>query len=269
MGKIITVASQKGGVGKTTTALNLAFGLSRLGGRTLIIDSDPQGGIAIASNLKKKTDRGLIDILKNECAPQDVVMYTRDGTLAVVGVGVLDPLDVVKLENEARRGNLGALVRALAEGFDYAIVDAPAGVGGIVTSMLGASDSVILAVHPRNLSLKTLPSFLKALKWTKRNFNPGLRLEGILLTMFDARNAAEAKALEEIKNVFPEEIFFKTAIPLDGRFEEASLRAVPVSMLPGGQEAARYYLDLTLELKERELFEKMKGDEDEDATGLF
>ena len=171
MRRIITIASQKGGVGKTTTALNLGYNLSRLGGRVLIVDGDPQGGITIASNLKKRTTMGIVNVLKKECGPGDIVMTTRENTLSIAGIGAMEPEDVLFFEAEALKGSLKELLRSLSREYSYVIVDAPAGIGGIVTSLLGASDSVIMVVHCRTLSLKTLPSFLKLIQWVKDKQN--------------------------------------------------------------------------------------------------
>ncbi|MHB8881536.1 MAG: ParA family protein [Thermodesulfovibrionales bacterium] len=269
MRRIITIASQKGGVGKTTTTLNLGYNLSRLGGRVLIVDGDPQGGISIASNLKKKTSKGIIDVLKKECNPRDIVMTTRENTLSVVGIGTMEPEDVLFFEAEAARGRLKELLRTLSLDYSYVLVDAPAGVGGIVMALLSASDSVIMVVQCRTLSLKTLPSFLKLVQWVKGRQNALLVFEGVVITMLNEKNPYELQLYDEAKKMFPEEAFFRTMIPYDDLFEQASSRAVPIAMLRGGKKAGSIYMDLAMELKERELKREMGGEGDDDAEGLF
>ncbi|MFA5515977.1 MAG: ParA family protein [Desulfuromonadales bacterium] len=269
MGRILTVASQKGGVGKTTTTLNLGFSLSRLGSRVLLIDGDPQGGIAIASNLKKRTQQGLVDVLQGRCAAADIVMTTKDQALSIVGIGHPAPEEVFALEDAARDGRLGRLIREMAEGFDYLLIDAPAGIGGLVAALLEVSDGAILVAVPRMLSLKSLPSFFALTQWVRENRHAGLGLEGVVLTMTDESSEAENALRNEFRGSLPDEIFFRTQIPADQLFETASNRAIPVAMLSGGQRAAKPYLDLALELKEREVLHSKEGADDDATVGLF
>jgi len=123
MGKIIAIASQKGGVGKTTTALNLGYCMTRFGSKVLLIDGDPQGGMSIASNLSTQTNLGLMNLVKNTAKANEIVLTTRDKTMGILGLGRLQPDDVLLLENEARTGNLGMLIRTLTKGYDYIIID--------------------------------------------------------------------------------------------------------------------------------------------------
>jgi chromosome partitioning protein len=269
MGRIIAIASQKGGVGKTTTALNLGFSLSRFHGRTLLIDADPQGGMGIASNLKKRTTLGLVNFLRNECKATDIIAVTRDQTMGVVGAGVIEPEDAIFLEEQAANGNLGKAIRILAGDHVYTIVDAPAGVGGLVSSLLSISDGVLLPVTCRNITVKTLPNFLKLIRSVQQKSNPSLRLEGVVITMKDDQSATQNEILDQMKLSFPPDVFFRTVIPMDEFFEQASMRAVPVAMISGGGEIARSYLDLAMELKERELQHKTGDESDEDTVGLF
>ncbi|MCP4151345.1 MAG: ParA family protein [bacterium] len=265
MGKIITVASQKGGVGKTTTALNLAYSLTRCGARVMLIDADPQGALAIATNLKKKTQFGLIDLLKNTAGPEEVIALTKDKTMAIVGMGELNPDVVLLFENEARNGSLGLIIQPLTRGFDYVIIDAPAGIGGIVSSLLSISDSYILAVNCRAISLKTIPLFLKLVKRIKTNHNSKLNIEGVLITMINNESEIQKEIFNQIKNALPMEVFFKTVIPYDDFYEKASLHSVPVALMPKGTESARPYMELAQEIKNK----KNGGDDEEHIIGLF
>lgn len=266
MGKIITIASQKGGVGKTTTALNLGYSLGRFGARVVILDSDPQGGIGISTNLKKVTSLGLINFLQGTTEVKDIVKYTKDRTMAIVGIGTDKPEDVLLLEKEAQNGNLGKSISTLAENVDYVIIDAPAGIGGLVNALFKASSSILIVLNSRILTLKTLPIILKMLTYSQKD-NPDLRLEGIIFTMMNKDNKDEIRMYKEFKKTFPEEVFFKTIIPHDSLFEKASFKSIPIGLLRGGQKAARPYLDLAMELKEREL-QTEGGIKDEDE-GLF
>ncbi|MDM8525413.1 ParA family protein [Desulfococcaceae bacterium HSG8] len=264
MGKIIAVASHKGGVGKTTTALNLGFSLSRFGQKILLIDGDPQGAMAIASNLKKRTKRGLIDLLRHECTAEDVVILTKDKTMAILGNGVTEPEDVFFFEREARTGNLGKVIRSVVKGYDYVLIDSPAGTGNIVTALLGISNSIIMPINCRTIAVKTLPTFLKLTRRIREKFNTDLHIEGVVITMIDPR---DSEMCEELRAALPRSALFETLIPFDAYFEKASSKSVPVAMLSGGAAAGRSYMDLAMELKAREVRDqKIK---DEEVEGLF
>ncbi len=269
MNKIIVIASHKGGVGKTTTVLNLGFSLSQLGQKVLIIDSDPQGGIAIASNLKKRTTLGVINLLKNNARRKDVLIPTRDKTMSVVGMGAVDPEDVLLLEKEALRGNLGRAVQSLAKGYDYIIVDSPAGMGGLATALLTVSQGVIIPINCRSIVVKTIPGFLKLVNRVRDEFNPSLRIEGMLINMYNSNNPSETEIYNEMMEQFPPAVFFNTLIPYDERVEQASIKAIPVGLLPEASNIARAYIDLATEFKIREIQENRGGVVDEYAEGLF
>ncbi|GFO54349.1 sporulation initiation inhibitor Soj [Geomonas sp. Red276] len=268
MGRVITIASQKGGVGKTTTVLNLGYSLSRFGNRVLLLDCDPQGGLTLATNLKKRTDLGLINQLMGGKGLSDIVMHTKDPNLAVAGIGRLDPEDVFMLDEFAKDGRLTAGVREIAAGFDYLLIDAPAGVGGLVTSLLLASDAVIPVVLCRALAIKSLPLLLNLVRWVRDHHNPGLSIEGVLMTMFDQNNETERELGSEFRASLPPELFFRNTIPYLATFEKASVRSLPVALLAEGQQGAKCYMDLALELKEREIA-RQTGVSDELVAGLF
>jgi len=271
MGKIITIASQKGGVGKTTTTLNLGFSLTRFGSKVMLIDGDPQGGMAIASNLIKQTQNGLIHLLKDEVKAEDVIFSTRDRTMGVVGLGNLQPDDVILLENEARSGTFGMLLQSLSKSYDYVLIDSPSGVGGIPASLLSVSDSVLIVVNCRVLALKTIPLLLRLIKSIKANHNSKLDLEGVVISMFNEKSKVEQQILGEIRKVFPPQAFFQSIVPFNEYFEEASMHSVPVALMPDGLKLARPYVEIAMELKEKDAKQKINrgGQGDEEIMGLF
>ena len=270
MGKIVTIASQKGGVGKTTTALNFSYNLSRLGERVLLIDADPQGGMTVATNLRKKTEKGLVDYLEGKSQFKEVAFYTKEKKMAIMGVGTVNPDSVQQLENLARKGVLCRALQHVAKYFDYIVIDAPAGLGSLSIALLNASQGVLLASQCRALSLKTLPKMLSLITWIQKNSNPDLSLEGIVLTMHNRDNETENEIFQEIRTGFPEDLFFSEFIAQDPAFELASLRSIPVGMLKNGKLAARNYFQLVIEYKEREmLLAQSKGEEDDADSGLF
>ena len=265
MGRIISVASQKGGVGKTTVALNLGYSLSRFEGPVLIVDVDPQGSMSIASNSKKRTTTGLIDVLRGRAAADEVVAVTRDGSMGFVGVGEMDREDSTFFEARASEGDVANLIRDLSKGYNYTVIDTPSGVGSIVTGALMCSDGVVMPIQPRSLAIRTLPAFLKTIRWVRQGPNPDIRLAGILVTMYDETNPTEVKAYETIKANFPEELFFKTFIPFDSVFEKASVTSIPVALLPEGQTISHKFFQLAMELLDQYSTEETDGD----VAGLF
>jgi chromosome partitioning protein len=269
MTKIIAIASQKGGVGKTTTTLNLGHSLTRFGSKVMLVDCDPQGGMTIASNLANQTNLGLMNLLKNDARPEEIIFTTRDKTMAVVGLGNLQPDDVLLLENEARGGTFGMLLKTIISGYDYVLIDSPSGVGSLTASLLSISDSVIITINCRVISLKTIPLFLKLLKTIKGEFNPKLELEGVAITMYDEKSRVEKQILGEIRKTFPPDAFFQTIIPYSEFYEMASLHAVPIALMPNGLQAARPYFELAMEIRERETKAKTGGHGDDEIMGLF
>ena len=136
-----------------------------------------------------------------------------------------------------------------------------------MNAILCSSDSVLLVVQPRTLSLKTLPDFLRLVSWIKKNDHPALTLEGVVLTMMMPNNEMDVKIKEEMKAFIPEDLFFNTIIPFNKLFEHASIRAVPIAMLRSKTKAYRPYIDLAMELRDKE-YEK-EGASNECTTGLF
>lgn len=253
MNRIITIASQKGGVGKTTSALNLGYSMGRFGGRTLVVDLDPQNGMSIASNLRNYTRLGLIDYLKRRSVAEEVLAEARDGSMTALGMGDVAPEDIRELEASAWDGSLAAALRELGRGYQHVFIDAPAGVGGLVNAALRASDGVILVLTCCPIALQSLPSFLRLVQHVASGDNPSLVLDGILLSMVDRTIAAQDKVYAELMEQVPPDTLFREVVPFDAKVQSACLEAVPAVMLPGGEELARIFLDITIELRQREL----------------
>ena len=206
MTKIIAIVSQKGGVGKTTTALNLGYSLSLTGAKVLIIDGDPQGGVALAVNLKTRTAKGLVHALKQESAEEETVIeFLNKDSLAVAGVGIEQPEDIHFFEQAADDGSLGKLIKNMAGDFDYVLIDAPVGVGRIVKALLEVSTSYLLLINCKAGTVKSLPRLIKLADWLKKNINVELELEGIVTTMFDSKSQSEQKIYNHFKARLPDE----------------------------------------------------------------
>jgi|CXWL01.1.fsa_nt_gi chromosome partitioning protein len=253
MRRILSIASQKGGVGKTTTALNLAYSLGRIVGQVVLFDLDPQSGLTHATNLRRRTSRGLADVVAGRCSPEEVRATTRDGVLTLVGMGDLTADRVPEIEAAARDGRLRAAVDAIASHDRYAVIDAPAGIGALARSALEIADGVILVVNSRAMSVRSIPAFLSLVKDVARQANPRLKLEGVLVSMFDTRSPSEGRMLDELRQTLPPDLLFRTVVPCREEVETASAACLPLALTKGAEDLARLFLDLALEVREREL----------------
>lgn len=243
MARRLAIASQKGGVGKTTVALNLAVALAEKGRRTLLADLDPQGGIALSLAKGDTELPGLAELLVNQADPRQVVMATRLPGLSLLPRGRLDPTDVASFEAELSNG--GALDRALTstEGdADFVILDTPSGLGRVTTAALSASDFVLVAFQTESLALRSIGQALKVVERVQATENPRLRLLGILPTLVERDRPTSLAVLGEIWNGFPDAL--ETIVPRAEAFARACEMGIPVSFLSGvpPSEARRFGL---------------------------
>jgi chromosome partitioning protein len=252
MGKIIAIASLKGGVGKTTTCLNLGVSLAQTGKKVLLVDTDPQGGLAVAGNLKRITRNGLVQMLRGELGEDEIVIQAGKRSLFLVGSGVETLDDLAFLQQEGNNGHLGTAIKGLAMGFDYILLDTQTGLNSLLLQLLAHADSLLLPCSCQAGAIKTLPLFLKSVHKIQSERNRGLKLEGVLLTMMDSYDPCTTEVEQEIKKTFPAEIFFNTRIPLLPSFARAALHGVPVALLKTAPGANRAFDALALELEARQ-----------------
>ncbi len=252
MTRIIAVTSQKGGVGKTTTAINLAASLARLGHKILIVDCDPQGGAGSHGSLKSSAGHGMIQILRRECEPSDTITPLFDDKVFGCVIGSKTPADLIYFESRAADGGLPPLIKALAPGFDYLVIDAPVGSSTTIKAILEVADEMLLTVNCKAATVKTLPDFIRLAQWLRTEVNPRLKLAGIAVTMYRDDDHSEKKILDHFRAKLPRGLFLETIIPFDPNLEMASIRSVPALMVSSARETARRYLDMAVEIKQRE-----------------
>jgi chromosome partitioning protein len=248
MTRKITVASQKGGVGKTAVTINLAYSLRRLGKKVLIVDGDSQGGVATACRLKIINSKGLVQVLQGGENLAGVIMPLDGDDLGVIGTGISRPEDIVYFEQQALAGKLGQLFADGLDEYDFVLFDAPVGVGVVTRELLTISDSFMQVLNCRAGTVITLSKLLNLYIWIRKNFNPDLKIEGILFNMLNSESVIENKIVKQLKSRLPAKLFFDTAIPYDDAFEVASIKALPLEKLKAGHRVARDFMALAVEV---------------------
>lgn len=230
--RVIAIASQKGGVGKTTISLNLGLALARAGNRTVIVELDAQGSLGLSLGLSDRARAGVAEVLTGAQTVASVLIRTRDPQLSVLGVGRVDPTTVSGFEDALTRGGaIPNLLTALEGDFDLAVVDCPAGLGKVTTRTLEAATHLLSPLQAEPLALRSVGQLLALVDRIKREKNPKLSLIGVVLSMFDRKTPASLDVAETLWVKFPGGIILDTVIPRDEIFLEASLRGAPILLM--------------------------------------
>lgn len=253
MGKILAVVSQKGGVGKTTTAVNLAAAFARRGMRTLIVDVDPQGSVRYGAGLKKgHATYGFADYLRGDRPLRDVILPTTLPWLRVMLVGsVADDADHSEYSVQIAAGDLlPKMLDAAKERCDIVVVDTPPGLGAITRRVLAASDRVLVPLQCEPLVLQTTPQILRGIRDVVAT-HPGLTFDGILLTMFEENNAACQRTAAYIRENIPPSLVFDIVIPRSAAMADAFAAGQPAVLRSPADAASQAYVNLATQLAER------------------
>lgn len=259
MTKIITVASHKGGVGKTTVAYNLGFALSRLGHKVLLIEGDPAGALTIAGGLNQPGQQGLIQLLRKKTTLRQIAVMVESANMYIVGGGVRDPAEALYLDRCAQNGHLAQLLKYLGNYFDYLLIDAPSGINNLSMTFLANSTGVIIPITCKALSIKTLSLFLGFVQQTRNSFNSSLRIEGLLINMIDNRSLKEVQAYEALRLSLPTSVLYKNFIPYDDCFETATTEGLPVALVDNGEHAFQSIVNVAKELISRNANDTQRG----------
>ena len=250
MGKVIAIANQKGGVGKTTTAINLAASLAVLEKKVLIIDADPQANTTSGLNFSPEDDqeRTLYEVMMGELDIRDALIQTEIADLHMIPSHINLVGVEIKLVNAPERESV--LKKALApikDNYDYIIIDCSPSLGLITINALAASDTILIPIQCEFYALEGLSQLMATVRQVKRLYNPRIDIDGVLLTMYDARLNLTLQVVEEIKKYFPKKIY-KSVIPRNVRLSEAPSFGMPVLYYDKSSKGSVAYLELAAEI---------------------
>ncbi|MBQ7799487.1 MAG: ParA family protein [Oscillospiraceae bacterium] len=249
MGKIIVLANQKGGVGKTTCAVNTAAGIAALGKRVLLVDIDPQGNATSGLGINKRNVlRSSYEML---CAGAPAVEATvKNVCRNLDAIPSSQNLAGAEIELAAREGRESFLKKALSlvrEQYDYIFIDCPPSLGVLTINALCACDSVLIPIQCEYYALEGLSQLMNSVRTIKRLYNPNIAIEGVVLTMYDGRLNLTLQVANEIKKYFPNKVY-KTAIPRNVRLSEAPSFGKPVIYYDPASRGAKAYMELCGEI---------------------
>ena len=248
MGKIISVANQKGGVGKTTTTVNLSTILAKKGKKVLLIDTDPQGNATSGLGVSKDVELSVYDILIGDTEFDETLQETAIKNLKVCPSNIsLAGAEVQLVSMMSREQRLKTKLDKIQDQYDYILIDCPPSLGLVTLNAFTASDSVLIPVQCEYFALEGLGQLLNTVNLVKKHLNKNLEIEGALLTMYDARTNLSNQVVKEVKKYFEDKVY-KTVIPRNVRLSEAPSYGMPITVYDPRSKGAKAYEKFAKEL---------------------
>ena len=250
MAKILAVVNQKGGVGKTTSCVNLVAALNEAGKRVLLCDFDPQANATSGMGVDKTVSKGIYHVVIGEVPAAEAVVHTRFGDVlpsnkALAGAGI----ELIGMEQ--REFLLRNALNSLRDQYDFILIDCPPSLELLTLNALCAADAILVPVQGEYYALEGLSDLMNTVRLVRRSLNPNLELEGVLLTMFDGRTNLALQVAEEVKHYFPGKVF-ATVIPRNVRLSEAPSHGKPIMAYDRASRGAEAYTALAAEFLKRQ-----------------
>ena len=248
MGKVISVANQKGGVGKTTTTVNLSTILAKKGKKVLLIDTDPQGNATSGLGITKEVELSVYDVLVGDTEINETIQETAIKNLKVCPSNIsLAGAEVQLVSMMSREQRLKTKLDIIKNDYDYILIDCPPSLGLITLNAFTASDTVLIPVQCEYFALEGLGQLLNTVNLVKKHLNKNLEIEGALLTMYDARTNLSNQVVKEVKKYFENKVY-KTVIPRNVRLSEAPSYGMPITIYDPRSKGAKAYEKFAKEL---------------------
>lgn len=241
MGKVISIANQKGGVGKTTTSVNMSTILAKRGKKVLLIDTDPQGNATSGLGIDKQDEKSVYNVIIDETKIEETVKDTQIKTLKVCPSNInLAGAEVELVSMMSREQRLKEKIDEIKDNYDFIIIDCPPSLGLITLNAFTASDTVLIPVQCEFYALEGLGQLINTIELVRKHLNKNIQIEGAILTMYDARTNLSNQVVKEVKKYFEDKVY-KTVIPRNVKLSEAPSYGMPITLYDPRSKGAKCY----------------------------